>query len=258
MANNDVFFKDEQGNYGFNVEVLEEAFKEAREIYKERGFMREMGQGVAPAITTVDMAKAWMSDGHAFTCENNNEICANAKEVLDAGRKAGVPIFHTTTGYWGEEQHDLPRWDEKIPMSTLRLDTEWMEIDPKLDPQPEEPVIIKKYASNFHGTNLNDVLTFLGVDTLIVMGATACACVRHTVMDSTGHGFKTLIPEGTIGDRVPGVIEWNVFDMEAKFADVLSVEDVVKYLEGIDDSVYTKHERHDVKYNEAAKDLPKY
>lgn len=240
---NQVFYKDNKGNYKFDTKVLEEAFREARKIYKERGFMREMGKGIAPAITTVDMAKAWMSEGHPFTCENSEEVCANALRVLEAGRKAGVPIFHTTTGYVGERQWDLPRWDEKIPMSALDINSEWMEIDPKLKPRPEEPVIHKKYASNFFGTHLAQTLNYLGVDTVIVMGATACACVRHTVMDSTGYGFKTIIPEGTIGDRVPGVIEWNMFDMEAKFADVLSVDEVVEYLLSIDNSVYTKPAR---------------
>ncbi|MDD7401342.1 MAG: isochorismatase family protein [Eubacteriales bacterium] len=230
-------------SYGFNEELLRQAFDEARKIYKERGFMREMGVGIAPAITTVDMAKAWMSEGHPFTCDKSEEVCANALKVLEAGRKVGVPIFHTTTGYTGTKQWDLPRWDEKIPMSALTDPSEWMEIDPKLKPQPEEPVIHKKYASNFFGTHLAQTLTFLGVDTVIVMGATSCACVRHTVMDSTGYGFKTLVPRGTIGDRVPGVIEWNLFDMEAKFCDVWDVDRVVKYLEGIDPSVYRKHER---------------
>ena len=229
--------------YGFDETQLKEAFAEARKIYKERGFMRKMGWGKAPAITTVDMARAWMSEGHVFTCNHANEVCAEALKVLNAGRKSGVPIFHTTTGYIGDAQWDLPRWDEKIPMSALDISSEWMEIDPKLEPRPEEPVIHKKYASNFFGTHLAATLNYLGVDTLIVMGATACACVRHTVMDSTGYGFKTIIPEGTIGDRVPGVIEWNMFDMEAKFADVETVADVVKYLEGIDSSVYTKHSR---------------
>ena len=229
--------------YGFNDALLKEAFAEAKAIYRERGFMRNMGQGKAPAITTVDMAKAWMSEGHPFTCDKAEEVCANALKVLEAGRKAGVPIFHTTTGYTGERQWDLPRWDEKIPMNTLDIDSEWMEIDPKLKPQPEEPVIHKKYASNFFGTHLAQTLNYLGVDTLIVMGATSCACVRHTVMDSTGYGFKTLVPEGTVGDRVPGVIEWNMFDMEAKFCDVLPVDEVVKYLESIDSSVYKLPER---------------
>ena len=77
--------------YGFNEDLLKEAFAEARKIYKERGFMREMGQGKAPAITTVDMAKAWMSEGHPFTCDKSEEVCANALKVLEAGRKAGVP-----------------------------------------------------------------------------------------------------------------------------------------------------------------------
>lgn len=233
-------YKDKGGQYGVDLDLLEQAFAEATKIYKERGFMRKMGFGKAPAITTVDMAKAWMSDGHPFTCENNNEICANALKVLEAGRKAGVPIFHTTTGYTGEMQWDLPKWDEKIPMHSLDIDSEWMQIDPKLKPQPEEPVIHKKYASNFFGTHLATTLYKLGVDTLIVMGATACACVRHTVMDSTGYGFKTIVPIGTIGDRVPGVIEWNLFDMDAKFADVLPLEEVVEYLEGIDNSVYNQ------------------
>ncbi len=129
---------------------------------------------------------------------------------------------------------------KKIPMHTLDIDSEWMEIDPKLKPRPEEPVIHKKFASNFFGTHLAQILTKLGVDTVIVMGATSCACVRHTVMDSTGYGFKTIVPEGTVGDRVPGVIAWNLFDMDAKFADVEPLENVVKYLEGIDSSVYNK------------------
>lgn len=231
-------FVDKGANYAFDQELLQQAFAEAKKIYEERGFMRKMGFGKAPAVTTVDMARAWMSDGHPFTCENNNEICANALQVLDAARDSGVPIFHTTTGYVGKEQWDLPRWDEKIPMHTLEIDSEWMEIDPKLKPRPEEPVIHKKYASNFFGTHLASTLYKLGVDTVIVMGATACACVRHTVMDSTGHGFKTIVPIGTIGDRVPGVIEWNLFDMDAKFADVLPLEEVVEYLKGIDKSVY--------------------
>lgn len=240
MENNDHRFVDQ---YAFDEELLKKAFAEARKIYKERGFMRAMGFGKAPAVTTVDMAKAWMSEGHVFTCDHSEEVCANALKVLEAARASGVPIFHTTTGFIGDAQWDLPRWDEKIPVSALDIDSDWCQIDPKIKPRPEEPVIHKKFASNFFGTHLNQTLNFLGVDTLIVMGATACACVRHTVMDSTGYGYKTIVPEGTVGDRVPGVVEWNLFDMEAKFCDVVPVEDVVTYLQGIDAEVYTKHER---------------
>ncbi|HHY39731.1 MAG TPA: isochorismatase family protein [Syntrophaceticus sp.] len=233
-------FKDSGGQYAFDEEMLNRAFEEARRIYRERGFQRRMGYGKAPAVTTVDMAKAWMSDGHPFTCENTEEVCANALKVLEAARKSGVPIFHSTTGYTGERQLDLCRWDEKIPMRTLDINSEWMEIDPKLKPRPDEPIIYKKYASNFFGTHLAETLYYLGVDTVIVMGATSCACVRHTVMDSTGYGFKTIIPEGTIADRVPGVIAWNLFDLDAKFCDVEPLENVVKYLESIDKSVYRR------------------
>ena len=94
--NKDYKFVD---HYEFDEELLKKAFAEARKIYKERGFMRKMGFGKAPAITTVDMARAWMSEGHPFTCDHSEEVCANALKVLEAGRKSGVPIVHTTTGY---------------------------------------------------------------------------------------------------------------------------------------------------------------
>ena len=80
---------------------MKEAFAEARKIYKERGFMRKMGMGKAPAITTVDMAKAWMSEGHVFTCDHSNEVCAEALKVLEAGRKSGVPPRATSASVSG-------------------------------------------------------------------------------------------------------------------------------------------------------------
>ena len=79
--NKDYKFVD---HYEFDEELLKKAFAEARKIYKERGFMRKMGFGKAPAITTVDMARAWMSEGHPFTCDHSEEVCANALKVLEA------------------------------------------------------------------------------------------------------------------------------------------------------------------------------
>ena len=77
--NKDYKFVD---HYEFDEELLKKAFAEARKIYKERGFMRKMGFGKAPAITTVDMAKAWMSEGHPFTCDHSEEVCANALKAV--------------------------------------------------------------------------------------------------------------------------------------------------------------------------------
>ena len=85
MANKEYKFVDE---YGFDEALLKKAFAEARAIYKERGFMRKMGYGKAPAVTTVDMAKAWMSEGHPFTCDHSEEVCAEALKVLEAARKS--------------------------------------------------------------------------------------------------------------------------------------------------------------------------
>ena len=201
-------------HYDFNEELLKQAFAEARRIYKERGFMRKMGFGKAPAITTVDMARAWMSEGHPFTCDHSEEVCANALKVLEAGRKSGVPIFHTTTGYIGKQQWDLPRWDEKIPMSALDINSEWLEIDPKLKPRPEEPVIHKKYASNFFGTHLAQTLNFLGVDTVILIGTTTPNCIRTTCYDAIALDYRTVIIERCCSSQNEEIQRVNMEDME--------------------------------------------
>mgnify|MGYP000491322435 CR=1 FL=1 len=92
-----------------------------------------------------------MSEGHPFTCDHSEEVCANALKVLEAGRKSGVPIFHTTTGYIGKQQWDLPRWDEKIPMSALDINSEWLEIDPKLKPRLRSRLSIKNMLPTSSG-----------------------------------------------------------------------------------------------------------
>jgi N-carbamoylsarcosine amidase len=94
-------------------------------------------------------------------------------------------------------------------------------------------VIVKKRASGFHGTYLSGYLQAHGVDTVIVTGVTMAGCVRHTVVDAIAEGFRPIVVREAVGDRVPGVVEWNLFDIEAKFGDVEPLERVLEYLDGI-------------------------
>jgi N-carbamoylsarcosine amidase len=94
-------------------------------------------------------------------------------------------------------------------------------------------VIVKKRASAFHGTHLSSFLTALGVDTVIITGVTMAGCVRHTAEDAIAEGFRPIVVRECVGDRVPGVVEWNLFDIDAKFGDVEPLERVLEYLEGV-------------------------
>src|SRR5699024_1930044 len=218
----------------FDLELLRKMFKRAREIHTDRGCQKRVGYGKKPGIITVDLASAWTRPGHAFSCENMEEVVPNVRRVLDAAREKNVPIFHSTTAYNPNGYQDIGRWADKIPLDELKLGEDWIDIDERLNPQKEEVVFVKKTASCFNGTPLQYWLTTHGVDTLIVVGATACACVRHTCMDSTELGFRTIVPEGTIADRVPGAVEWNLFDIDANFGDVDPLEKVINYLNDIE------------------------
>jgi N-carbamoylsarcosine amidase len=103
-------------------------------------------------------------------------------------------------------------------------------IDSRIAPVEGEHTLLKKRASSFHGTGLAGLLRAAGVDTILVTGVTATACVRTTICDGLADGFRTIAVRECIGDRVPGAVAWNLYDIDAKFADVESVDTCVEYL----------------------------
>jgi maleamate amidohydrolase len=122
----------------------------------------------------------------------------------------------------------------KIPVELLKVGTEPVQIDSRIAPHPGEMVIVKKRASGFHGTHLSSYLNALGVDTVIITGVTMAGCVRHTTEDAIAEGFRPIVVREAVGDRVPGVVEWNLFDIDAKFGDVERLEGVLRYLAEIE------------------------
>jgi nicotinamidase-related amidase len=206
---------------------------DARRIYRDRGFQHRIGYGARPALVNIDLANAWTQKGSPFECEDVDAMLAHVARLLDAGRAKGIPVVFTTTGY-EKDLKDAEPWIRKIPaLAVLQLDSELCRIDERVAPAPGDIVLVKKMASAFAGTHLGPMLCALRVDTLIVTGTTACACVRHTVEDGLALGFRPIVPREAVGDRVPGAIEANLFDIDAKFGDVEPVDAVLAYLGGI-------------------------
>ena len=116
-------------------------------------------------------------------------------------------------------------------MIELVLGSRWAEVDPRLDPRPEDSILTKKGASAFFATNLVTVLVSQAVDTVILCGATTSGCVRATAIDCLQYGFPTLVPEECVGDRAAGPHAANLFDMNAKYVDVVSLIDALSYVE---------------------------
>jgi nicotinamidase-related amidase len=117
--------------------------------------------------------------------------------------------------------------------------TRWVEIDPRLEPRDDETVVLKKGASGFFGTNLGAILLTQRVDTVILCGATTSGCIRATAIDLLQHGWPTLVPRECVGDRARAPHESNLFDIQAKYADVVSLEDALAYVESVPGAVGT-------------------
>ncbi len=216
--------------------ALETIFAADSEIYQTRGFQRRIGFGTRPALLIIDLANAWTKPGHNFTCDNMDVIIPANQQLLAAARKKRIPIVYTTTAYQDPSgpRSDTGLWHMKIPVETLLEGSEAAEIDERIAPEPGELVIVKKRASAFHGTFLAGYLRAQRVDTLIITGVTMAGCVRHSAEDAIADGFRPILVREGVGDRVPGVVEWNLFDINAKFGDVEPLERVLSYLDGIE------------------------
>lgn len=204
----------------------EGGYDEAREVYRRAGITGKVGFGRKAAVVVVDLSYGFTDPACTLGADLGG-VVKHTRRLLDAARERGLPVFFTTVAYQ-EDLRDAGVWREKFPsLDALREGRRDVELDGRLGRRPAEPLLVKKYPSAFFGTPLASCLVSLGVDTLIVTGATTSGCVRATVVDSLQHGFRTIVPEECVGDRAEAPHRANLFDMGSKYADVMPVEEVL-------------------------------
>ncbi len=201
-------------------------------IYQHAQLGHRLGYGKRPAVVVVDLQLGFTLPEKSPLAGNLDGAIAATNRLIAAARKKEVPVIFTVVGYDPHRQDDAGLWPEKAPsLRLLTLGSELVELDPRLDCQPNDLVIVKKYASGFFGTYLASTLTMKGVDTLLVTGCTTSGCVRATVMDALAHGFRPIVPVEAVGDRAREPHEANLFDIASKYGDVVPLEEVLEYLE---------------------------
>jgi nicotinamidase-related amidase len=207
-------------------------------LHRNRGsfFLKRLGFGKRPAIVNIDLANIWTRSESPYACSDMERIIPAVERVLAAGRAKGIPIVFTTMAYAVPQgpNSDSGLLQYKWSTELFELGSDDVDIDDRLGVRPDEQVMVKKRASAFHGTYLAGFLRAANVDTIIVTGVTASGCVRNTCEDGIADGFRPIVVRECIGDRVPGVVEWNLFDIDAKFGDVESLDTVLHYLEGLE------------------------
>jgi nicotinamidase-related amidase len=202
--------------------LLQEAFRAVDADYRERGiFQDRFGFGHTPAIVVVDFAYGWTDEAYAGGSRRLDGPVQATRELLDAGRSAQVPVIYTTSP-WRPDSGDQPFKSAADHSASFRV---WDEraccIDERVRPHPGDLVIEKENASAFFGTHLAPYLIGHGVDTLFITGCSTSACIRATATDAKSFRFRPIIVRECVGDRSAVAHEWTLFDIQARFADVV-------------------------------------
>ena len=200
--------------------------------YERKGFSSRSGYGTRPALLIVDFINGFTDPGTGLGGDYGAELSVTAK-LLGEFRARALPVCFTTVAY---EPHlrDGGQFVAKIPaLSILVKGSEWVKVDERIRPRPSERVVLKKYASAFFDTRLDMELQGLGVDTVIIVGCTTSGCIRASAIDSMQNGFRTVVVRDAVGDRAQTPHEVNLFDIDARYGDVVSSRDVLEYLRGL-------------------------
>ena len=208
-------------------------------IYSDRKFGDRLGFGAKPVLLVVDFIQAFTDASSPLGADFSAQL-EFTKKILEEARRTGILRVFTTVAY-EPGLRDAGLWRKKTPTGSLIIGTPPVEVDPSLERRPEEPIIIKKYASAFFGTHLLSLLNSDRVDTVIVAGCTTSGCVRATVVDGVSYGFRMIVVQEAVGDRAELTHRVSLADIDAKYGDVVSVSEVLEYLRHLSTAVSGKH-----------------
>ncbi|WP_037070016.1 isochorismatase family protein [Pseudonocardia acaciae] len=200
----------------------------AAELYRERGIGARQAPIRRPALVVVDLTYGFTDTDCALGCEAGqvDQAVEQVARLLAAARAAGVPRAFTRIEYDEASTAIAAPFLEKMPaLRECAAGSRWAEIDKRVAPEPGEPVLRKLFASGFFGTDLAAFLAVHGRDGVVVTGATTSGCVRATVVDALQHGYRVLVPRDAVVDRASGPHEAALFDIQAKYGQVVDVSE---------------------------------
>ena len=186
------------------------------------------GLGSKPALLVVDVVRGFTDPSCPLGSEADEVVDANVR-LMNAFHDANLPVVLTTVIYRDDQQASVFR--ARIPaLNLLTPESEWTLFDSRLPVAPGDLQLEKRHASSFHGTELDEWLRGQNVDSVVVTGLTTSGCVRATAVDGLQNNYRVVVPREACGDRDEQAHEANLYDLNAKYADVLSLEDTLALL----------------------------
>ena len=194
------------------------------------GFGERQGFGRRPALLVIDMSVGFTSPESPLHCELEDAVTA-IEQLLEAARARRLPVVFTTVSYGEGEKAVAKAFIDKVPaLLALAEGSPFTEIDPRIAPLPHEPVLNKLFASAFFGTSLQSLLAAHDCDSVLLTGTSTSGCVRATAVDVLQNGYRLAIPREAVGDRNRAAHEQALYDVDAKYGDVVSLEESLAWL----------------------------
>lgn len=194
-------------------------------------YTNRIGFGRRPALLLVDFAQAYFDrDCDLYAGQSVVDALASALRIREAAHAAGIPVVLTEVALQPGGINGGRFFEKVKPLKAFIKGEPTAEFAVGLVPRDDEIIISKQYPSAFFGTSLASTLAASGVDSVILTGLTTSGCVRASCVDAMSHGFRTIVVRDACGDRHPAPHEANLFDMNAKYADVVPEAEVMDYL----------------------------
>ncbi|HIF01659.1 MAG TPA: isochorismatase family protein [Planctomycetes bacterium] len=214
--------------------LLHDAMHSVSKYYEQRGIFQDRFEfGSRPAVVVVDFAYGWTDDAYAGGSRRLDGPVEATTRLLNVARTANVPIIYTTSPWRPDSGDQAFKSAADVSTGFRAWDERACQIDDRVAPAPQDLVIEKENASAFFGTHLSAYLISHGIDTLIITGCSTSACIRATATDAKSYRFVPIIVRECVGDRSAAAHVWTLFDIQARFADVTSLDETTEHLESI-------------------------
>ncbi len=212
--------------------MMADAMKTMESYYRERGiFQDRFGFGKKLAIVVVDFAYGWTDDSYAGGSARLDAPVENTARLLEVARSRDIPIIYTTSPYRPQSGDQPFKSAADLSESYRTWDERACQLDERVAPSPADLVIEKENASAFFGTHLAAYLIEHGIDTLLITGCSTSACIRSTATDAKSFRFRPVIISDCVGDRSAVAHVFTLADIQARFSDVVSLEETLQHLE---------------------------
>jgi maleamate amidohydrolase len=199
--------------------------------YEQAGFRGRLGFGRRPALVLVDLVQAYFDPASPLYAPAAEEARRSSARLLAAARRAGIMIVFTRVLYRRGGADGGVFFRKVKALRVFEEGSAFGAFAQAIEPQPDELIVTKQYASAFFGTSLAATLTAAGVDTALIAGVTTSGCVRATAVDAMQYGFIPIVVREAVGDRDARPHEANLFDLEGKYADVVGESEAIAFLE---------------------------